>query len=154
MIRLFVLQSVFGLLSLAMTITPLRAQVRVDPEWQLQLGRDVTVSVKGEEWTLPMAEIVPPSISVGEFTVMEVTTHGSSSCTRPGPVSVTPGDSVITVVVLDTIRTGACTMDYVAFPRTVVTPAFRERGVAWLRIVGRDRDHFIQLNIVGPYAPE
>ncbi|MDH3456261.1 MAG: hypothetical protein OER90_05415 [Gemmatimonadota bacterium] len=156
MLRCFVLQALLGLLSLAMTVTPLRAQVRVDPEWQLQLGRDVdiTVFVKGQEWRLPpFAEIVPPTIRVGEVTVMDVTTHGSGSCTRPGPVSVTPGDSVVTVVALDTVRAGACTTDYVAFTRKVVIPAFRVRGVFWLRIVGKDRDRFIQVNVVEPSTP-
>jgi len=124
---------------------PLRAQ------WAVELARDVSLRI-GAPGAVPMAVPRGDSVSfpvplpVGQPITLELISHGSSSCTSPTSASVTQEDTLVTVVVLDSLRSGVCTMDYVAFPRTV-EHVFPEAGEVHLRIVGRARDQVVRLTI-------
>ncbi len=122
-------------------------------QWTVEVARDVSLRMGvqgGPLMAVPQGDSVgfPVRLPVGEPVTLELASHGSSSCTRPGPSAITQEGALVTVVVLDSLRSGVCTMDYVAIPRSV-THVFPEAGTMRLRIVGRVRDQLVEL-IVGP----
>ena len=133
------------------TAAPLQAQ------WRLELARDVTLRIKAQSGPIITSieggnSRLPVSLPVNEPVGFEFMSHGSSSCTRPGPVTLTPEGVTLTAIVLDSLRSGVCTLDYAEFPRQL-THTFSEPGQYRLRIVGRVGDQVVEFTVADPSAP-
>jgi hypothetical protein len=129
---------------------PLQAQ------WRLELARDVTLRIQAPSGPLITniegGNYLPVPLPAGEPVRFEFISHGSGTCTRPGPAAISQEGALVTAIVLDSLRSGVCTLDYAEFPRQVVY-TFPEPGRLRLRIVGRAGDQFVDFTVRNASPP-
>lgn len=121
-------------------------------DWRIQIASAITVSaIRVGEFSVQVPDGVgtitfPKTIEPGDPLVLELASHGSSSCTRPDRVVKTSDNDYVTIVVLDRVRFGECSADWAAFPREV-THSFDTVGKKVIRIVGIRDDRVIHVTV-------
>jgi hypothetical protein len=120
--------------------------------WHDQIAQDVSVTLiraNGQRWDMGegMDQVVAPGdLVAGETFVLELTSYGSGSCTRPDRVIAAADREFLTVVVIDEVKGGVCTMDRVAFPREI-RHQFDVLGPKVIRVVGLRGDLVISVSV-------
>ena len=91
----------------------------------------------------------PTSVTVGTPLQIMVASGGSSSCTRPGPVTPRANDSQLLLDVRDFWAVGAeaCTDDLILYQRTLFHTFFSP-GEKTIRAMGEGEDLIYQLDVV------
>ena len=120
--------------------------------WRIQLAANVSVNTirsggfVAELSDGPTAFTFPRVLEPGDPFVLELASHGSSSCTRPDRVVTTADYGHVNIIVLDRVRSGACSADWAAFPREI-THRFDLAGEKLIRIVGLRDDIVIRVTV-------